>query len=73
MGTVTRDACNACHKTQIVNQDGYCDDCQGKIDWFFSKGKNIIKKEVPPFWQVSFFFIFILIIAIVIGFGMGLF
>ncbi len=73
MGIVTHGECTACHKTQIVNKDGYCDTCQGRIDWFFSKGKDIRKKEVSPFWQNLFFFIFMLIMAIVIGFAMGLF
>lgn len=66
MGIVTHDDCIACHKTQIVNKDGYCESCQGHIDWFFSKGKDIRKKEVSPFWQVSFF-------LILLGLGVALF
>jgi len=80
MGTITHDDCIACHKSQIVNKDGYCDGCQGRIDWFFSK-ENKTNKAVPfylkrykvsPFWQILFFFICMLITAIVIGFGMDL-
>ncbi len=66
MGIVTYDDCISCHHSRIVNKDGYCDTCQERIDWFFTKGKDIRKKEISPFWQVFFF-------LILLGLGVALF